>query len=150
MNFPQSNIRAVIDTNVVFEGLTRRAGSTSAVIDAWLGGLFQPCISNALVYEYTDVLSRKLSKVRWAQLIPILDRLIDQSVFITTHFSWRPSSPDSADEHLIDCAMNARAIVVTSNLRDFQGARDRLGLPVLLPVEFVKLLVEMAGVPSEE
>ena len=50
---------------------------------------------------------------------------------------WRPSSPDPGDEHIVDCAMNANAVVVTSNVRDFQMARASLGLPVLTPVEFL-------------
>ena len=40
-------IRAVIDTNVVFEGLTRRVSVPTLVIDAWLEELFEPCVSNA-------------------------------------------------------------------------------------------------------
>ena len=38
------------------------------------------------------------------------------------YFSWRPMSPDPGDEHVIDCAMNACASVVTANTRDFQLA----------------------------
>jgi hypothetical protein len=36
--------------------------------------------------------------------------------------------------------MNANAVVVTSNIRDFQMARATLGLPVLTPVEFLVYL----------
>ncbi len=62
--------RVVIDTNVVFEGLTRQISVPTFIIDAWREGLFQPCVSNALAYEYLDVLSRKLSKPRWLQAQP--------------------------------------------------------------------------------
>jgi predicted DNA-binding protein (UPF0278 family) len=41
---------------------------------------------------------------------------------------------------VIDCAMNADAIVVTSNIRDFQSAKQSLGLRVLTPVQFVESL----------
>jgi predicted nucleic acid-binding protein len=70
------SIRVVIDTNVLFEGLTRRGGATGLVVEAWLAGLLSVYVSNALAYEYTDVLSRKLSKKRWAQLQPVLGRLL--------------------------------------------------------------------------
>ena len=50
----------VIDTNVVFEGLTKQGSAAGLVIDAWLAGLLQVHVSNALAYEYEDVLSRKL------------------------------------------------------------------------------------------
>ena len=55
---------------------------------------------------------------------------------------WRPSSPDPGDDFVIDCAMNAGAIVVTSNVRDFRKAQSALGLRVLTPVE---LIIQLAS-----
>lgn len=107
------------------------------IIDAWLAGLLKVYVSNALAYEYADVLSRKLSEARWQSLQPVLGTLLAQAQFTKIYYSWRPISPDPADEHVIDCAMNASATVVTSNVRDFQTARESLGLGVMTPVEFV-------------
>lgn len=36
--------------------------------------------------------------------------------------------------------MNAGAIIVTSNIRDFRSAKESLGLRVMTPVQFVNLL----------
>ena len=135
-------MRAVIDTNVVFEGLTTQGGASGLVIVSWLAGLFRPCISNALAYEYADVLSRKLSDKRWKIIKPVLGTLLEQAEFITIHYTWRPSSPDPADEHLIDCAMNTGAVIVTWNIRDFQNAKKSLGMYVMTPVDFLVLLSE--------
>lgn len=136
-------LRVVIDTNVVFEGLTKQGSAASFVIDAWLAGLMQVHISNALAYEYEDVLSRKLSQVRWQELRPVLGTLLSRSQFTTIYYSWRPTSPDAGDDLVIDCAMNANAIVTTSNLRDFRNARESLGLQVMTPAELVtKLALE--------
>lgn len=133
-------IRVIIDTNVVFEGLTRQSGATGLIIDLWTAGLIQPCFSNALVYEYIEVLSRKLSEVRWKEVRPILRALLEQAEFVTIHYSWRPSSPDPGDEHLVDCAMNANLPVVTYNVKDFRPAMKELGLKVITPTEFVTWL----------
>ncbi len=51
-------IRAVIDTNVVFEGLTQYDGPAGTIVSAWIAELFQACISQALAYEYADVLAK--------------------------------------------------------------------------------------------
>lgn len=135
--------RAVIDTNVVFEGLTRKGGACGFLIDAWRAGIFTACISNALAYEYDDVLGGRFSKDRWREIKPLLGKLVgDHTEFVTIRFSWRPSSPDPGDDHIIDCAMNARAIVVTSNIRDFKTAMAELGLRVMKPGDFLKSLVE--------
>ena len=130
----------MIDTNVVFEGLTTRGGASGLVIDAWVSRIFRPFVSNALAYEYREVLERKLSPKRWHRLRPVLGTLLRSCDFVPIHFSWRPVSPDPADEHVIDCAMNAAAVVVTWNVRDFRMAERTLGLPVRTPIEFLKLL----------
>jgi len=136
-------MHVILDTNVVFEGLTKEGSASGLIVDAWLNGLFRPFVSNALVYEYEDVLSRMLSEVRWQRLQPVLEKLLVQAEFTTIYFTWRPSSPDPGDEHVIDCAMNAGATIVTSNIRDFQTARHSLGLRVITPVEFVKQLANL-------
>lgn len=138
-----TGLRAVIDTNVLFEGLTKQGGASGLIVEAWLlADLFHPCVSNALAYEYTDVLSRKLSDKRWQNVRQALGTLLSKAEFTIIYFSWRPSSPDPADEHLIDCAMNAGAIIVTSNIRDFKNAQSSLGLSVMAPMDFVAQLAK--------
>jgi predicted nucleic acid-binding protein len=135
-------LRVVIDTNVLFEGLTKQGSAASVILDAWLVGELEVYVSNALAYEYADVLSRKLSEPRWQRLKPVLGALLTRAGPTTIYYSWRPISPDPADEHIIDCAMNAGAIVVTSNLRDFQTAKVSLGLQVMTPLEVVMILAD--------
>jgi predicted nucleic acid-binding protein len=86
-------IRSVIDTNVVFEGLTKRGSAPGLIMEAWLAGLFRPYVSNALAYEYVDVLSRRLSPARWQRLQPVLGTLLDQAECVTIYFTWRPIHP---------------------------------------------------------
>ena len=136
------SLRVVIDTNIVFEGLTKKGGASGLIIDAWLAHLLNVYVSNSLAYEYVDVLSRKLSEHRWQKIKPILGELLSKAEFMTAYFSWRPSSPDPGDEHVIDCAMNAGAVVVTSNVSDFNMAKESLGLQMMNPVEFVNYLAE--------
>ena len=138
-------LRAVIDTNVLFEGLTRRVSVPTFIVDAWREGIFQPCVSNALAYEYVDVLSKKLASVRWIRAQPLVEELLARSAFVPVYFSWRPSSLDPGDEHVVDCAMNARASVVTSNIRDFASAGIQLGLQILTPGEFLQQLTEQGS-----
>ena len=123
-----ASLRIVVDTNVVFEGLTKQGGASGLMVDAWLAGLMVVCVSNARAYEYSDVLSRKLSEERWSRLKPVLGQLLSIAQYTNIYFSWRPTSPDAGDDLVIDCAMNAGAIVITSNIRDFQSAKKSLGL----------------------
>ncbi len=134
--------RVVIDTNVVFEGATQRGTAAAWVIEAWLTRIVEPYVSDTLAYEYFEVLSRKLSPDRWGRVAPLVRALLERSEVIVPRFSWRPSSPDPGDEHVIDCAMNAGAHLVTSNIRDFRQAELELGLSVMRPEELPPLVKE--------
>jgi len=135
-------MRVVIDTNVLFEGLTRQGGATGLIVDAWLSGLLEVYVSNALAYEYIDVLSRKLSDSRWSKLQPVLGTLLKTAYFTPIYYSWRPISPDAGDDLVVDCAMNAGAIVITANLKDFRQAEESLGLQVMTPIELIIYLAK--------
>jgi putative PIN family toxin of toxin-antitoxin system len=132
--------RIVIDTNVLFEGLTKQGGASGLIIEAWIAGLMTVCVSTALAVEYESVLSRKLSPPRWQALQGVLGHLLSISEYVPIYYTWRPSSPDPGDEFVVDCGMNARAIVVTHNLRDLRDASKQLGLKVMTPVEYVSHL----------
>ena len=71
----------------------------------------------------------------------MLGQLLSIAQYTNIYFSWRPTSPDVGDDLVIDCAMHAGTIVVTSNIRDFQSAKESLGLRVLTPVQFLGVLV---------
>lgn len=133
--------QVVIDTNVLFEGLTKKGGAASLIVDAWNANILNVHISTALVYEYEDVLSRKLSNARWRRLKPVLVLLISKAEFTSIYFSWHSRSPDAGDDLVIDCAMNAGAAVVTSNIRDFKNDQSSLGLKVLTPSQLVTTLL---------
>ena len=134
-------LRVVLDTNIVFEGLTRCGGAAGMLVDAWLAGQIYVCVSNAMAYEYVDVLSRKLSKARWERVKPVLAVLLTRAHFVALYYRWRPISPDPGDDHVIDCAMNAGAIVVTANIRHFVTAQESLGLRVIDAVEAVRRMM---------
>ncbi|MBK8901118.1 MAG: putative toxin-antitoxin system toxin component, PIN family [Anaerolineaceae bacterium] len=134
--------RVVLDTNVLFEGLTKKESSCGLLVDVWLAELIQVCVSDALAYEYVDVLSRKFSPAIWLNTQTALKTLLLKANFTSIHYTWRPASPDPGDDLVIDCAMNANALLVTSNKKDFLRAQTELGLVVMAPLEFIAILAE--------
>jgi len=141
----EQKIRVVLDTNVVFEGLTKQGGESSAIIDAWFAELIIVCVTNAVAYEYFDVLTRKLSARRIKGAIETLVTLLESAELTTVNYSWRPSSPDPGDECFIDCTMNANALLVTFNIKDFRLAQFNLGMKVRTPEEFLEILANQLG-----
>lgn len=135
-----SRLRAVIDTNVLFEGVTRSDGAPGRIVEAWIEGRFVACVSDTVAYEYAEVLGKRLSLERWNPVRVILRSLLDRAELVPIYFRWRPVSPDPDDDHVIECAMNAGAGVVTSNRRHFQAAVRDLGLTVWSPDAFAERL----------
>lgn len=133
--------RAVVDTNVLFEGLTR-LGPAAEVIDAWVSRRFRPCISTALALEYQDVLARKLRPARAESSLMALQALLLRGEYVPIYYSYRPASRDPGDDFIVDCVLNSRALLVTSNIRDFSEASRQLGFKVLQPSEFIQFLAE--------
>lgn len=134
-------IRAVIDTNVLFQGLTT-LGPDAEIVDAWVGQKFEPCISTALAFEYRDVLARLLSPKRKPHIFGALQALFRRCEYVPIHFTYRPASPDPGDDLVVDCVLNAGAILVTRNMKDFVAPSKRLGFSVLGPAEFLGKLQE--------
>lgn len=129
-------LRAVIDTNVLFTGLTRR-GPDADIVDAWVARRFVPCVSAALGYEYLEVLSKKLGPVKRDHALGAVQALLDRAEFVPIWTRVRPLSRDPDDDFVIECALNVNAILVTQNLRDLIVARQALGVPVHTPSDFM-------------
>jgi predicted nucleic acid-binding protein len=127
---------AVVDTNVLFEVLTR-LGSSAEVIDAWAGRRFRPCVSTALALEYQDVLARKLRPARGESALMALQALLVRCEYVPIYYSYRPASRDPGDDFIVDCVLNSRAALITYNVRDFADPSRRLGFKVLQPKEFM-------------
>jgi predicted nucleic acid-binding protein len=134
-------IRAVIDTNVLFEGLTH-LGPSATVVDAWIARSFRPCVSTALALEYQDVLARKLVPSRGEAALMALQALLSRCEYVPIYYSYRPASRDPGDDFVVDCVLNSHSILVTQNVKDFASASRELGFQVFRPSEFLTVLAK--------
>ena len=129
----------MVDTNVLFTGMSRR-GPEGTIIDAWVARQFIPCVSTALALEYEDVLVRKLGTVKRETALKALQALLSRCEFVPIRYTYRPASPDPGDDLVIDCILNSRSLLVTSNVRDFEKAARDWDFMICKPPEFLDLL----------
>jgi putative PIN family toxin of toxin-antitoxin system len=111
--------RVVLDTNVVVSALLARHGNEARVLRLLLTGVLQPCVSEDVLAEYTDVLHR--SKFKNLSRIAIDDVLkgLSKNQLIQTNLSLTVS-PDPSDNRFLECAQTANAdFLVTGNKRHF-------------------------------
>lgn len=128
--------RAVIDTNVLLEGLTAK-GESGEVVDAWRDRRFLPCISTALALEYEEILLRRFPLHRHGDVQAALQALLDRSEYVPIYFRVRPASPDSDDDFLLECAFNGDASLVSRNDKDLRAPCHTLKIEYLNPADLM-------------
>ena len=138
--------RVVIDTNVFAGAPLGGTGYNRWVIRACLSGRLKPLMGQALFLEYEDVLNRRslfrTSPLSRQERQELFAAFLSVSEWVQIYCSWRPKLPDEADNHIVELAVaGGAAMVVTNNLRDFQGADLRFpDLRMVAPRELVKEL----------
>jgi predicted nucleic acid-binding protein len=126
-------MRIVLDTNVVITGIRRRQGASRFWLRAALTGSYTLLATPPIFLEYEAALRRleqlAATGATVAQVNAILDALaavLEQPVEVTS--LWRPQLRDSADEMVLEAAVNGRTnCLVIFNLRHLSTAAARFG-----------------------
>jgi putative PIN family toxin of toxin-antitoxin system len=133
------SVRVVLDTNVIVAALQSGTGASNAILRELGTGKFTHVYSNALLYEYEEVMLR-LNLLSVAQLETFLTFFVQQGEAAMIYLRFRPQLKDPKDEHILELAVNARAAyIVTFNLKDFGPARH-FGIRATLPKDFLTLM----------
>ena len=98
-------------------------------------------ISNALIYEYEEVIQRLRDKGQLElsnqAIETFLTYVVQQAHHQTIHIRLRPQLNDPKDEHILELAFNANCdYIVTFNVKDFKPA-PQFGILVIRPSEFL-------------
>src|SRR5215469_5848278 len=118
---------------------SNRGASRQLLMTALEGGL-DLLVSMPLMIEYEAVLTRieHLAEIGLAcdEVNEVLDAVARVAVPVSLHYLWRPRLKDSADEMVLEAAVNGNAdALVTFNLRHLAEGASEFGLHVMLPRE---------------
>jgi putative PIN family toxin of toxin-antitoxin system len=115
-------VSIVADTNVIVSML----GKTSPnrwIFDLILAGKVELCISNEILNEYQEVLSRQTSRLvadNFADFLVTFPYIRRVEVF----FKWNLIQEDPDDNKFVDCAIAAQAYCIISEDRHFRPYRN--------------------------
>ena len=137
--------RLLLDTNVVRSGFVSSAGASRLLLQTVLTGRATAVASTALMLEYEDVLLRpdtlQRAGVAVQDALAFLNGLCGICLPVTVRVQWRPQSPDSSDDLVIDAAVNGLAdTLATFNLRDLRAPAARFGITAETPVDILRRL----------
>ncbi|UYN96683.1 MAG: putative toxin-antitoxin system toxin component, PIN family [Enhydrobacter sp.] len=136
-------MRLVLDTDVIVAGMRSPRGASAALLLDALAGRLTLLLGVALAIEYeaTCMLAehRLAAGLSEKEVGVFLDAIVALAEPVESHFLWRPSLRDPADEMVLETAVSGRAeAIVTFNLRDFGIAPRRFGIEILRPAEAMR------------
>lgn len=137
-------MRVVLDSRVLVAALRSRRGASFQVLKSLREGRFQVALSVPLVLEYEAVLLRHTKELglQPRDAHGLVDYLCGVGHRQEIHFLWRPTLTDPRDEFVLELAVAAGCeVIITHNLRDFEGAK-RFGVNVVTPGAFLAWLEE--------
>ena len=122
-----SQIRIVLDTNVLYAGLYSTRGASYKVLQTIEQGVIRAVLSTTLLFEYEEILQRNSSILGLTdrEIDVVLDGLCSRSEHQKIYFLWRPQLSDPKDDHILELAVAfGRAPIVTHNIKDFERAKE--------------------------
>lgn len=129
----------VLDTNVLFSAMRSSLGASYRLLQRIDKPPLQLHISTPLVIEYDAVLKRNTA-LSYSDVDAVVDFLCSISEKHGIFYLWRPILRDPQDDHVLELAVKANAMIITWNLKDFAPAVSRFGLNVVTPRDLLKLL----------
>ncbi len=131
-------LRVVLDTNVVVSGLLRQKGAPAAILDAATSKQFRCYVSESLLDEYREVLTRDYLGLDQRRAARFIGDLREIAIFVVPRKKVTVAR-DPDDDRVLECALEAGAdFIVTGNIRDFP-AQFR-GVRVVTPRDFLFVL----------
>lgn len=114
-------MRVCIDTNVLVQ-LFGTARPYRPIADALQQGRLELAVSNEILFEYEETVTRLSGRARWRTLISFLDgisRLHSNVLYVQPHFRFRVIAGDPDDNKFVDCAIAAEADFILTSDRHF-------------------------------
>jgi putative PIN family toxin of toxin-antitoxin system len=133
---------AVFDTNVVVSGILSPTGAPARILDAILDGFCQPVVTDAILAEYEEVLSRPKFRFPPTKIRLLLAAIRSRAVFAPfAPEAIRQALPDPDDAIFVEAALGLHVPIVTGNPKHFP-ARAIGDISVLFPAAFLSQLVD--------
>lgn len=136
-------MRVVFDTNVLVAAIRSRKGASYQLLSMLPASEFEIAISNALYFEYLDVLLRsdiRPTAMTELEMIDAIEEITKSAIYQDVFFRWRPWLNDKNDDMVLELAIASQCdFIVTFNLKDFRNI-GVFGIEAITPSDFLEFL----------
>lgn len=138
-------VRIVLDSNVVISGFLF-GGPPARVLQQVIGGTAQCFTSLALLDEIRGVLQRPKFGLSPEQTLAFVEELHELCGVVTPKTRVRAVGADPDDNAVLECALEAAAVLVVSGDAHLLALRQWRGIRILPPAEAVAEIEHRQGV----
>ena len=136
-------MKVVIDTSVWISALITKESSARDVLRLVLEDKVYPQMSEALFYEYEDVMKRKkiqsLTPLTLEEQNTLFYAYLSSAKWNEIYYMWRPNLKDENDNFVVELAVASGAeYIITYNIKDFKNAELVFKHKVITPEQFIK------------
>ena len=128
-------MKAVVDTNVLISGIFF-GGIPQRILEAWVDGRFELCLSSSIFDEYVRVCDRIAATRPSLEYRELLASIVGHSNLIPDEVSDTPITADPDNDKFMLCARTAGAIVISGD-RHLLDANGWGGVVVRTPRDFL-------------
>jgi hypothetical protein len=130
---------ATLDTNVLISG-TLFGGLPGRIVDAAVDRRFTLALSPAILAEYEGVLLRAKFCLNPAAVEVLVRDMEAHALLVYPRTPHELVLSDTADNAIIDCAVEAKADVIVSGDAHLKDLQETAGIPVVTPARFVEMI----------
>ena len=128
--------RVVIDTNIMVSAYL--GGRLEAILVAWLAGKFVLVVSNQIVIEYLNVLSRPKFKLAREELDDFAALILSKAEFVLPEEHLQVIKADPSDDKFLEAAIAGQVDAIVSGDGHLLRLESFRGISVIEPAEFLK------------
>ena len=138
-------MKVVIDTSVWISALITKESSARDVLRLALEEKVFPQMSEALFYEYEEVMQRKkiqkLTPLTLREQTTLFQAYLSSCKWNEIYYTWRPNLKDANDDFVVELAVASGVrYIITYNIKDFKNAELSFNHKVITPEQFIKEL----------
>jgi len=136
-------MKVVIDTSVWISALITKDSDSRKLLRLVFQKKLLPQMSEALFYEYEDVMRRKkiqdITPLSKKEQSTLLNAYISTCRWNEIYYMWRPNLKDEDDNFVVELAVASGAeAIITYNLKDFHNAELSFSHTITTPEIFIK------------
>jgi putative PIN family toxin of toxin-antitoxin system len=136
-------VRVVIDTNILLVSL-KRSSENRPIFQGLLDSKYYLVITNEILSEYLEIISKKTNREIANNLGDLLTRLTNIEK-IETYYNWLLITEDPDDNKFVDAAVAGNTDYIVTNDRHFKVLKD-IEFPsvnICSSKEFLEILGEL-------